>query len=242
MENVRLIVFTLCLCLIFPVLGYSFTTFSISLTENWDISLDKDRLILAGIILNDAESHNVTFEGDWEEYTVQNQSVRIGWKSGIRDAGTLIIYEDAIFIQKKSPLGRFLNSWIFPQFMWVTAVKTGYTDKAIYNDTIVLNWDPVYNWSRFEVEDGMQCFITPINDTMNITYAVYTYGTLSVTLGEGWEETTDFNFRNFVTWYLGLIIGDQTWGLPEVFTWLIRILSALTILSAVIIAKELIKL
>lgn len=213
-----------------------------TLTENWDISLDKDRLILAGIILNDAESHNVTFNGDWVEYEVQNQSVRVGWKSGIRDPGTFIVYEDAIFIQKKSPLGRVLDSWIFPQFMWTKAVKSGYTSKAIYNDTIVLNFDQVYNWSRFEVEDGVQCFITTINEDMNITTAVYEYGTLTVTLGEGWEEQTSFNFRNFVTWYLGLIIGDQTWGLPDVFSWLIRILSALTILSAVIIAKELIKI
>ena len=91
-------------------------------------------------------------------------------------------------------------------------------------------------------EQGSQLFITPFIRGQNITYAVLTQGQLNVTLGSALEETGNFNFMKFVNWYTAILIGETTWGLPGVCSWVLRIISAITVLSVVFLAKELISL
>lgn len=197
---------------------------------------------MAGITLADGESYNVTYLGDWEYYEVQNRSIRVKWVDDWTDPATFLSLGEGLIFQKKSPLGKFLNNWWWAQLMWIDGSKMEFPHKIVSNVTVVNQWNPSYEWSQFESTEGILIFITPPEEDMNITEAVYDEGVLTVTIGEGYSEEEKFNFQSFVTWYIGIIVGDQTWGLPPFFSWIVRILSVMTILSALIVAKEMLKL
>ena len=104
----------------------------------------------------------------------------------------------------------------------------------------ISEWDSNYNWSRFTLFDGTNVFITPFDGT-NITKAVYYDGTLNITVAETFEESTNFNFWQFLGWYSSLMLGSEAWGLPPIFSWVIRLFSALSILAMILLAKEMIR-
>jgi len=232
-----LYVFVLVLNLIFPVLGYTFTTFGTEY-EDYDISLDLDSLMMAGITFIDAESHNVTYEGEWVYFEIQNKTTRFRFMDKIRDPWITIL-GDGINTQRHSPVSKALDDWNFANRIAVVSYKTGKSEKAMFNASIIAEWDATYNWSRFRLFDGTNLFITPFSGT-NITKAVYIDGTLNITVAQAFEETTNFNFWQFLGWYSGLMLGSQAWGLPAIFGWVIKILSALSLLSLILLTREMI--
>jgi len=54
------------------------------------------------------------------------------------------------------------------------------------------------------------------------------------------ESGGGFNFSQFVTWYWSIIMGSNSYGLPTFLSWIVRIISALTLLSGILLARELI--
>lgn len=229
-----LYVFILVLNIAFPVLGYTFTTFGAEY-EEFDISLDIDSLMMSGINLADAESHNITWNGAWVYFEVQNKTTRLKFMEYTWFGG---ISGDGIHIHKRTPISLALNNWLSTYRVNVKGVKTGDWEKAIYNASIIAEWDTDYNWSRFLMTEGTNVFITPFSGT-NITKSVYEDGTLNVTIAQTFEETNDYNFWNFMSWYSSLMMGTQSWGLPPIFSWLIKIFSALSILALILLSKEL---
>lgn len=229
-SQTRIYVFVLILNIVFPVLGYTFTAFAEE-TEEYEISLDPDSIMAAGITLVDAESHNITYEGPWVEYVLLNLTIRSSW------------YADAIVFQKRSPIGKAFNTWLFPYYVDVKSLQTNKWSGALLNVTIIDDWDSEYNWSRFVLADGHHIFVTPYDTDGNITKAVFDEGHVNVTIAKSFEEDeTSFNFWNFLGWYSSLIIGDQSWGLPPIFSWFIRILAAISIFAMIMLTKDLIRL
>lgn len=226
----RIYIFVLILNIVFPVLGYTFTAFA-EATEEYEISLDPDDLMAAGINLVDGESHNITYDGSWVEYILLNITIRSSW------------YADAIVFQKRSPIGKAFNTWLFPYFVDVKSRQTNIWSGALLNVTIIDDWDTEYNWSRFVLADGHHIFVTPYDTDGNISKAVFIDGNLNVTIAKSYDEDdTSYNFWNFLGWYSSLIIGDQSWGLPSIFSWFIRILAAISVFAIVMLTKDLIRL
>jgi len=237
--RLSLYVFILVLNIVFPVLGYTFTTFGTEY-ESYDVSLDMDSLMMAGINLVDAESQNVTYNGAWVYFEIQNKTTRFRFMDDIRDPYWTII-GDGIATQRRSAVSQALDNWNFPTRISVRGLKTNILRKAMFNASIIAEWEYDYNWSRFSLLDGTQLFITPFSGT-NITKAVYEDGTLNITVAQTLEETTNFNFWQFLGWYGSLMLGSQAWGLPPIFAWVIKIFSALSILALVLLTKEMIRL
>jgi len=52
----------------------------------------------------------------------------------------------------------------------------------------------------------------------------------------------DVNLMTFVSWYAGMITGTKSYGLPSVFNIILQVISVLSLLSVVILAKEMISL
>jgi len=234
-SQTRIYIFVLILNIVFPVLGYTFTSFSEE-TQSYEISLDPDALMAAGINLIDAESHNLTYMADWVEYELLNVTIRARFFS------TFLIPPGLAF-QKQSPIGKAFNSWGFPYWLSVKSVMTNKWYDPLENVTIVDDWNSEYNWSRFIIEGGHHAFVTPYDTDGNITKAVFTDGHLNVTIAKSFEaDDTTFNFWSFLGWYSSLIIGDQSWGLPSIFSWFIRILAAISIFAIVMLTKDLIRL
>jgi hypothetical protein len=236
----KLYVFVLVLNIIFPVFGYTFTTFE-SDPEDYEISLDMDTLNMAGINLIDGESHNMTYNGAWVYYTELNTTIRAHFQDDIRDPWITII-GDGIGLQKRGAVSIALDTWALAYTVSVKSWETNEWLKLISNSTIVRDYNEDYNWSRFILYDGTQIFVTSHESHQNITRAVYEDGHVNMTLGRTLEESSAFNFRRFVTWYMSIMVGSNSWGLPSMFSWVLRILGAMSVFAVVLLSRELIRL
>lgn len=225
--------------LIFPVLGYTFTAFGVQ-SDRYELSIDADSLMTIGLNLVDGESYNLTWEGDWIYYELLNTSIRARWDT-FRTVG--LIYEDGIRFQKQSAISLAFDIWLTPYVVNVKSLSSNEWYGTLRNDTIIRDYDTTFNWSRFVLEDGHHVFVTPFEDHGNITKAIWEDGTLNVTLAKSFEEAGErFNFWRFIGWYGSLLIGDQSWGLPSMFSWVLRILGALSIYAVIMLSRELIGL
>ncbi|MHC4573389.1 MAG: hypothetical protein ACYS76_04545 [Planctomycetota bacterium] len=222
--------------LVFPVFGYSLTNFPSGAPENYDIDLDAESLEAIGITLIDAESHNLTFPSAWIDYTDLNKTYRARFRPAFGTGGAPL--GDGVQVQT-SPVDGWLT-WLFGYFVNIVSLTSGTSLEYVSNATIIADYDTRYNWSRFDLGTGEKLFITPNDPTHNITYAVNTVGHINVTIGKAFEETTDFNFMRFASWYVSIMVGGSSWGLPDIFAWITRILGALSILATVMLARELI--
>lgn len=235
----RIYLFVLVLNLVFPVLGYTFTSFG-SQSERYELSLDPDSLMIIGINLVDGESHTLTFgAAEYDEYQLLNVSLRARWARH-RIPGTLN-YEDNLRFQKRSTVSQAFDSWLLPYLVRVKSIASNEWFWGLRNETIIRDFDSIYNWSRFVLTDGHHVFVTPTTNHGNITLAVFGDQELNVTIAKSFEEAGErFNFWRFVGWYSSILIGDQSWGLPAAFSWVIRILGGISIFAVIMLTRELI--
>lgn len=236
----KLYIFVLVLNLVFPVFGYTFTAFGEN-PGDYEMDLDLDALHMAGITLVDAESHNMTYNSGWVYFTELNKTIRSQFMDNVRDPMILIL-GDGVTFQSQSAVAMALEGWTMPYRMSVKSVITNEWIKYIANDTIVRDYNTLYNWSRFILKSGHQVFITPNLTHGNMSRAVYEDAHINVTIAKTFEEESNFNFRRFLGWYTSIMIGSQSWGLPSVFSWVLRILGALSIFAMVMLTKDLIRL
>lgn len=236
--TLRLVIFSFVLSLLFPMMAYTFTAFG-TLPENFDISLDINQLQNAGIILSDAESHNVTFGQSAQEYTVGNQTMRVQWVNRIAP------FSDYFSSQQQSFIERILGTWIFPIKMDVSYDGSvgfiGSTSNT--NATVIQNFDTEYNWTKWScVQNGLTVFVTCLPaDNNNMTFSIIN-GTVSVTVGSALIDAGDTTILSFVNWYVDVVTGQAgDWGMPSFLVWIVRIFSFLTLLSGYLLASELIR-
>jgi hypothetical protein len=240
MEKVQLYTFTLVLSLVFPFLGYSFTTFDFSQDiADYDITVDAELLSKAGITLTNAESHNITFGAFRTEYGLINTTVRARWYHSNLEG-------DIMAFRKQNPLEVHTNTWFWDLIIEVYNDDIGYKKHWLYNSTMINAFDSDYNWSMFRMSlEGIYIFITiPVNSTgyltQNMTQAVNVEGFVTVTLGEPMRSEGTFGFIKFAQWYFGLMLGTASYGLPDFMSWIARVIAAIQILSAILLARELI--
>lgn len=237
---VSLWIFILVLNLVFPVLGYTFTAFG-ETSERYELDLNADSLMEIGLNIVDGESHTLTFgAAGWEEYLLLNVSLRAQWT---RHRLATLEYQDAVRLQKQSAISKAFDIWLTPYTAAVKSVATNEWFPGLRNETILRDFDTEFNWSRFVLKDGHHIFITPFAADGNMSKAIYQDGVLNVTVAKSFdEEDTRFNFWRFIGWYFSLLIGDQAWGLPSIFGWVVRILAALSTFAAIMLARRMIPL
>jgi hypothetical protein len=237
--TLRLVVFSFILSLLYPTFAYAFTSFTVGDFESFDISLDTNQLMNAGIILKDAQSHNVTFKDTYKEFTVDNTTIRVNWKQSVAPP-------DFFRHITQSYLGRVLNTWIAGFFHLIQPIvdNTVLFDTGMNNITVINNFDSQWNWTQYRLkEKSMIVFISTIpSDNNNITKAIMETGTVTVTVGSQLIETSDLNFRNFASWYVQVVTGEIDFGLPSVLLWVTRFFSFITLLSGFLLARELLPL
>jgi hypothetical protein len=233
--TLRLVTWTFILSLLFPVFAFAFTNFGVAFdTYDISVSLDQDSLINAGIILKEGISHNVTFRGGYVEYVLQNLTVRVAW---IRQ----LITGDYFFHYRQSFVGGVLNNWLFTRGLSPKIGTDTLNFDGMKNATVINNFDTEYNWTKYKiVETGLTAFITTIpSDQNNITQAIQDTGMVTLTLGKQISQQEEFTFTSFVDWYWSIILGANDWGMPSFMSFLMRLISALTFLSAILLVKDL---
>ena len=221
--------FFLIFSIVFTYYSYALA-FSAGDMGRWDITLSYDQILTAGIMLGEADDLNISYGGVgtvWHYFTINNTDIRVEW-SWIVSVG------DHFRFQTHVTFFGLASAW----------TEMGFRDYGteIYNSSVIIEWNNQTKWSRFKAKNGYEVFFTDPEQEHNITRAIYEDGTVTITVAESMSFDDDVNLMTFVSWYAGMITGTKSYGLPSVFNIVLQVISVLSLLSVVILAKEMISL
>jgi len=238
--TVKLATFSILLNILFPVFAYSFTSLEGSDIEAWDLSISLDDLLNAGIQFDEVTQENITFGGDPITFNNSGDLQRFRWFNKP-------LVGDILRVTHPSPIewawGEITGDYFGLGGSQTPLVIDGevYIDGQIFNSTLVTKFDTEYNWTRLDLQtQGVVALITPRPEhDFNISEAVYVDGNLTITIGHPRAQDGSFNPGEFVDFYWDMLIGAGDWGLPSVMNWITRILTVITMFSAVLLGREL---
>jgi hypothetical protein len=229
MENTKILMFVLFFSVLFHFFAFGFTTFGADY-DIQDVSLTREELWRAGIMIGDSDEHNLTFGNPMTTYTLNESVFRA--RFGVHYVG-LTAY-DGLRFQKRSD---FLSGTIG---IWQNSEVKGIENGIITNATIITAWNSEYNWSRFQLKTGYEVIIRDPDGLGNITDAVYNDSEILVILAENLDIQSGAGMRNFVRWYSGLILGTDDFGLPSFFGIIVKIMTIIGVVSVYLLLKDII--
>ena len=218
--------FFLIFSIIFTYYSYALA-FSATNEGRWDITISYEDMQSTGMLLGEADDLNLTYGAGWEYFSVNNTEIRVEW--------TWIV-----------GIGDHFRFQTHVKFFGLTLawMEMGFKDYGteIYNSSVIIEWEENRYLSRFQAKNGYIVFFTDPLLEHNITRAIYEDGTVTVTVAESITFNDNVNLMTFVSWYAGMITGTNSYGLPSVFNIVLQVISVLSLLSVVILAKEMISL
>lgn len=225
-----------------PIFGYAFTQLSVA-AEVPDIALDREALIRAGITINQGQSQviNFTEAATWTYYDIGNFSYRLAWYNPPLQYGIFHLQAQSNWAD------RILGTWFFPETqVWInpeTNAELTVFLSGIDNDTVIAHWDTEADWAWFINGKGLNVFFSyNATSQASINQAIYTDGSVIVTLATGSVWSKEMDFTGVIDWYFRLLVGDTQFGMPTELTWVIRIITAIMTVAAIWLAKDLIRL
>ena len=215
----------LLISVLFHYFTYSFTVTAYDYSD-WDISLDINDLYSSGIMLGNWDENNITYNaGTWTIFQINDSTIRCQWQDWALLGG------DGIVWQIQAPFFGF-TAWI--DFTFVNIFQ----ERNIKNSTILELWESNNNWTKVHGKTGYVVFITDPLKQGNITRATQIDGNLTLTLAEDISWASEPNLATFMSWYIGLVTGSETWGLPDSFSILVRIFTMVGIFSGIFLLIE----
>lgn len=228
----------LVLNIVTPIFTYALTDLSTDQDFSEELEyLDLEDLISAGVYLRSDERYLLTYEGTPDYITFLNTSkaLRVRWW----DTGDI---DHDLEIYTK--LYGELNDWWLVAHLERTLIgndvyQEGLNPDYISNNTIAVNFDSRYNWTRARIPSlGAELFFTCEAYDNNISQAIDA-GILNVTAGNSLNYE-NFTPLNFLGWYWGQLSGADYYDMPAYIAWIFRLQAVLLIFSGVIIARDLI--
>lgn len=211
--------------ILFHYFSFSFTIVAYDYSD-YDISLSFVDLMTSGILIGDWDVNNVTFGNNtWTEFEVRNTTIRTKWLTWtlLSKSGLLFQQESEFFT---------LQPWIDFRFQNIQG------GLIIRNQTIIAEYNADLNNTIIK---GITGFVVIFQDPLregNITKAVQDTGSLTVVIAEDVAFSSEPDLNSFLSWYLGLVTGSESWGLPESFGILVRIMTMLGIFSGIFLMSE----
>jgi hypothetical protein len=209
----------------FHYYSYSFSVQAYDYSD-YDITLEIADLYASGIMIGEHAEHNISYgNATWTVFDLNETSIRMIWQDWALLGG------DGIVAQQETKFFGF-DAWIDFKFQNV------FQQRNIRNSTIIALFEEDNNWSKVHALTGYVLFITDPLKQDNMTRAVQEDGNLTLTLAQdvAWAEEADLS--NFISWYIGLVTGSETWGLPDSFSILVRLMTLLGIFSGVFLLIE----
>jgi len=205
----RLLAFFLVFSVVFPIASFALE-FESGQPDSGD--LDPDSLSAAGVILTDTTTHNISKGASQTFYVLNSSVIGCRWYSS--------------------------GNFRFTVQIW-GGIFAGVP--PVYNETWVIgNFSTTYNWTRITIDanapreaDG---FFTVHAEYDNMTHCIND-GNVTLTIGRNFKRNPA-DFFAFTGWYLGIITGVATGGLPQIFVWFTQMLFIIGIISAVLLVKE----
>ena len=223
----------LLISILFHYVSYSFTLTAYDYSQ-YDVSLSIIDLYSSGIMIGEWEARNITYgNATWTVFEVSNETIRGRW-----DTWTPLVAKTGLLFQKHTEFFT-LQPWV--DFRWKD-IEGGL---IIRNQTMIAEYNYNLNLTIINGITGFVCLIQDPSGQGNITEAVMDSGMIQVVIAEdvSWASEPDLN--SFMSWYLGLVTGSESWGLPDSFSILVRIMSMLGIFSGIFLlieARRLIKI
>ena len=210
---------------LFHYFSYSFTLTAYDYSQ-YDVSLSIIDLYSSGIMIGEWEARNVTYENaTWTVFEVGNETIRCRW------ANWWLVGKHGLLFQKWTEFFT-LQPWV--DFRWLN-IEGGL---IIRNQTMIAEYDYTLNLTIIKGITGYVCLIQDPTGQGNITDAVMDEGMIQVVIAEDVAFSSEPDLNSFMSWYLGLVTGSETWGLPDSFGILVRIMSMLGIFSGIFLLSE----
>jgi len=218
--------------LVFSI-SFNFFTFAFSFSDIDDLSVmdlgvDLETLYASGILLGDAETHNITYGNTSYTYyeTINETSFRVIW-------GGYVDTEDLRIAERNNLFANII--WVGYKFVPIREVNNEW---AINNATILSLWDSDYNWTKLTLSTGFLVFIFDPEGEGNLTRAIYEDEVIGVMIAQSAEASNPNGFVAFVSWYGSIITGNQSYGLPPVLRFVVQLMGMLSVLSVIFLMKE----
>ena len=224
--SVKYASFFLIFSIVFTYFSYALT-FSATPQNRWDITISIEEIMSTGILLGEADDLNLTFGSGYQYFNVNNTDMRVKW-------GWLVGVGDTIWFETHVKFFGLGLAW--------TPMGIRDYGNYLYNSSIIVEWDNQKNWSRFKAKNGYEPFFTDPEQEHNISRAIYDDGIITVTVAESITFGDKVHLMAFVSWYAGMVTGTNSYGLPSVFNIVLQVINMLSLLSVVILVKEMISL
>ena len=228
MDPKEIAVTMLMISIFFHYFSYSFTITAIDYSD-YDVTLSTVDLYASGILIGENDEHNISFQTGpypWTEFDINETTVRFLWRDWITVG-------DAIGSQIQAKFFGF-DTWM--DFEWQNIQGQDF----IRNETIIdLFGIEQENMTIVRGTTGYVLFITDPLKQGNITHAVLVDGNLTLTLAENMAFAEEPNVSTFISWYLGLVTGTESWGLPDNFSIIVRVMTLLGMFAGVFLLSEL---
>lgn len=217
---------------LFHYFSYSFTLTAYDYSQ-YDVSLSIIDLYSSGIMIGEWEARNITYgNATWTVFEVGNETIRGQW------GYWGLVGKHGLLFQKHTEFFT-LQPWV--DFRW----KDIAGGLIIRNVTMIAEYNYDLNLTIINGITGYVCLIQDPSGQGNITEAVMDSGIIQVVIAEDVAWSSEPDLTAFMSWYLGLVTGSETWGLPDSFGILVRIMSMLGIFSGIFLlieARRLIKI
>lgn len=212
----------------FHYFSYSFTISAIDYSD-YEISIDIVDLYSSGIMLGEYDEHNISYQNGGPdirtEFEIENSTIRFLWSD---------------FIGRGDAISSQIKAWFFGFPSWINFDWQNIQGKRfIRNETIIDLWDSENNWTKIHALSGYVLFITDPLKQGNITRAVQIDGNLTLTLCQDVAWAEEPSISSFISWYWGLVTGSESFGLPENFAIIVRVMTLLGMFAGVFLLSEL---
>jgi len=184
----KLLVFVILLSTAYSFMGYAWSAQYPSYSEDLPSGITAGSLLNAGIAFTDSKTYNVSEDGVWVEFPLNDYTYRVRWTG------------DLFYFQRRMVLITFIFYKLSP---------------SPYNETLVIeNYDEANNFTEIQIdEDGsseatLLFSVTPgynnITDSIN-------HGNITITIGRSMEQISTGNWWEIapraVGWFVSTTLG-----------------------------------
>ena len=225
--STRYATFFIIFTLVYTYFSYALA-FSVVPQNRWDTTLDLEEIFASGILLGERDDLNISYGGvgtDWHYFNVNNTEIRVEWS-------WIVTIGDHFRLQTHVALFGIELAWM--------EMSINDYGNAIYNSSVIVEWNNQTKWSMFKCKNGYYLFFSDPLLEHNITRAIYEDGNVTLTIAESISFDDDVNMMTFISWYTGMITGTKSYGLPSIFNVILQAISVLSLLSVIILGKDLI--
>ena len=250
-----LIVFILIVNLSFPIFAGALT--SLNINANFDNSvISTIDLLSEGIVLTNATSITLNLNDNQIETYVSPNRIYSSWDANGLSFQVQLnqidkFFNTKFFLTNLDVTNSFGVSWtIIGELTFINAASTHYIPTSKIISEFRSSRGYAHGKMAYYLVDSDTKYVStkqyPIDIFFSYNGTAYSSITDALSNGEIYVTfgslITNADYGNFISWYVGILLGTNTYGMPNEFLWIMRIFIAVSILATVWLIKDLLRL